>query len=83
MWIRALKVLAIAAEKGHDAVVLGAWGCGVFGNNTQEVAELFHRALRERFRGVFSRIIFAVLDRSKDAQFIDPFRKLFGTSVLE
>jgi uncharacterized protein (TIGR02452 family) len=27
---RVIRVLAIAAAHGHDALVLGAWGCGVF-----------------------------------------------------
>src|SRR5688572_13006372 len=34
MWRRVLKVLGIAAEHGHETLVLGAWGCGVFGNDT-------------------------------------------------
>ena len=72
------RVLAIAASHGHDAAVLGAWGCGVFGNDGEEVAGLFHRALQEGFRGVFSRVIFAILDWSEDGHFIGPFRRAFG-----
>src|SRR5207244_3589918 len=43
------KVLAIAAAHGHIAVVLGAWGCGVFRNDPEMIAELFARALRGRY----------------------------------
>lgn len=71
------KVLTIAAVHGHEAVVLGAWGCGVFGNDSQEVAELFHSALAGRFEGVFERVIFAVLDWSEERRFIGPFQRLF------
>jgi uncharacterized protein (TIGR02452 family) len=78
MWIRVLKVLGIAAEKRHETVVLGAWGCGVFGNDPKEIAELFHRAIEERFRGAFARITFAVLDRSDGGSFISPFQRIFS-----
>jgi uncharacterized protein (TIGR02452 family) len=77
MAARIQKVLAIAAAHGHDAVVLGAWGCGVFGNDCREVAELFHHALSNRFRGVFRRVVFAVVDWSEEQRFIGPFLKAF------
>jgi uncharacterized protein (TIGR02452 family) len=73
------KVLAIAAAHGHEALVLGAWGCGVFGNDCQEVAELFQQALVGKFRGVFAKVIFAVLDGSEQRRFIGPFERLFRT----
>jgi uncharacterized protein (TIGR02452 family) len=72
---RIRKVLAIAAARGHEALVLGAWGCGVFGNDSQEVAELFQRALGYHFQGVFTRVVFAVLDWSEERRFIGPFQK--------
>jgi uncharacterized protein (TIGR02452 family) len=64
------KVLTIATLHGHEALVLGAWGCGVFGNNTRQIAEQFHQALTGDFRGVFGRVIFAVLDWSEERRFI-------------
>ena len=42
---RVAKVLAVAAHHGHTELVLGAWGCGVFGNDGREIAELFRDAL--------------------------------------
>jgi uncharacterized protein (TIGR02452 family) len=68
------KVLAIMA--GHDAAVLGAWGCGVFKNDPDEIAELFAHALRGRFAGVFAKVVFAVL--SSDGETIRPFEERFG-----
>jgi uncharacterized protein (TIGR02452 family) len=76
---RIRKVLAVAATHGHEALALGAWGCGVFGNDSGEVAELFRRALTSHFQGVFARIIFAVLDWSEERRFIGPFERVFGT----
>ncbi|MBY0527923.1 MAG: TIGR02452 family protein [Gemmataceae bacterium] len=76
---RIRKVLAIAANHGHEALVLGAWGCGVFGNDCQEIAELFQRALAYHFQGVFARVIFAVLDWSEERRFIGPFEALLAS----
>jgi uncharacterized protein (TIGR02452 family) len=83
MWERVLKVLAVAAAHGHEALVLGAWGCGVFGNDSGEIAELFRHALAERFRGMFGRVVFVVLDWSEDARFIGPFRTIFGAPARQ
>jgi uncharacterized protein (TIGR02452 family) len=76
---RILKVLGIAVQQGHEAVVLGAWGCGAFGNDTEMIAELFHQALTQHFQGAFARVIFAVLDWSDERRFIGPFERLFAT----
>lgn len=78
MEIRVRRVLTIAAAHGHRALVLGAWGCGVFGNDCQEVAELFHSALATEFSGVFETVVFAVLDGSPEERFIGPFRTMFA-----
>jgi uncharacterized protein (TIGR02452 family) len=77
MCLRIGKVLTIAAMHGHEALVLGAWGCGVFGNDSREIAELFHQALAGDFRGVFRRVVFAVLDSSSGQRFIGPFAAVF------
>lgn len=60
---RARAVLAAAAHHGHRRLVLGAWGCGVFGNRPDEVAEAFRVHLAGDFAGVFDHVVFAVLDR--------------------
>jgi uncharacterized protein (TIGR02452 family) len=73
------KALAIAAGHGHDAAVLGAWGCGVFRNDPEVIAELFRDALMTRFAGVFARVAFAVLDTSADGSTIRPSADRFGT----
>ncbi len=77
---RIRKVLAIAATYGHESLVLGAWGCGVFGNDSQEVAELFQQALSYHYRGIFTKVIFAVLDWSEERRFIGPFQMAFESA---
>jgi uncharacterized protein (TIGR02452 family) len=59
--IRVERVLAIAQMHAHDHLVLGAWGCGVFGNDPAVVAEAFDVALRGKFRGAFVHVVFAIL----------------------
>jgi len=77
MWKRILKVLAVAEHHQHDSMVLGAWGCGAFGNDGNEIAGLFRKALEENFQGVFRHIVFAVTDWSDDHRFIGPFQRVF------
>ena len=74
-------VLALAAHHGHDALVLGAWGCGVFANEPREVARLFAGQLlgEGRFAEAFSEIVFAVLDRRGDIA--GPFAEVFGGPI--
>ena len=74
---RIAKVLAVMAGHGHDAAVLGAWGCGVFGNDPEVIAELFASAFRGRFAGVFAKVVFAVLDTT-DGETVRPFAERFG-----
>jgi uncharacterized protein (TIGR02452 family) len=73
---RVERVLALMAGHGHDAAVLGAWGCGAFKNDPELIADLFARALRGRFAGCFAKVVFAVL--SADGETIRPFEERFG-----
>lgn len=63
MRARIACVLDAMAAHGHEAIVLGAWGCGVFRNDPDEIARLFREALTTTHRGVFTRVRFSVLDR--------------------
>jgi uncharacterized protein (TIGR02452 family) len=61
---RATAVLSVAHRHGHRRLVLGAWGCGVFGNDPSTVARVFAELLSQAgpFGGQFSHVVFAVLD---------------------
>ena len=52
-------MLHVAAAHGHNTLVLGALGCGVFQNPPDAVAELWHELLSTEFRASFARVIFA------------------------
>jgi uncharacterized protein (TIGR02452 family) len=71
------RVLSVAAIHGHAVLILGAWGCGVFKNDPQTIAELFQTALRGPFRGAFTHVVFAILDRTDEKRFIGPFERAF------
>ncbi|MEU4098152.1 TIGR02452 family protein [Streptomyces sp. NPDC026673] len=66
---RAGRVLEVAAAHGYPALVLGAWGCGVFRNDPAAVAAAFREHLGPggRFADRFARVVFAVLDRRADS----------------
>lgn len=60
-------VLEVAWARGARSLVLGAWGCGVFGNDPQEVAAAFMAHLKgRRFRDHFASVTFAVFDPGKN-----------------
>lgn len=75
---RATKVLEVAASHGIEGLVLGAWGCGVFQNDPEEVAGVWEDALRFDFRGVFKAVTFAVLDTTPSERVIAPFERRFA-----
>ncbi|MFI6878781.1 TIGR02452 family protein [Streptomyces sp. NPDC050400] len=75
---RAERVLEVAAAEGYRRLVLGAWGCGVFRNDPADVAEAFRALLLGRFRGHFDQVVFAVLDRTRDAATRTAFERVVG-----
>ena len=70
-------VLKAAAERGYRNLVLGAWGCGAFGNKPDDVAEYFRMAIQDEKMGVyFDEICFAIYG-SENGRNITAFRKVF------
>lgn len=62
--------LRIAVLHGHTKLVLGALGCGAFGNPPYEVAQLFLDVFEEaEFRGGWwEDVVFAVMDNASGAK---------------
>ena len=75
---RIRRVLAIASAHGYESLVLGAWGCGAFGNDPVRTAQDFRQALETDFAGHFSDIVFAVTDWSPERKTLGPFRDAFA-----
>ncbi|MCU0433276.1 MAG: TIGR02452 family protein [Bacteroidia bacterium] len=79
MDIRTAKVLAFAAEKNYRVLVLGAWGCGVFGNDPLLIASLFKKHICDNpaLANAFEEIVFAVYDTSKTQEVRTAFENVF------
>ncbi len=70
-------ILRVAATKGHDAVVLGAMGCGAWNNPPRAVARVFTKVLPE-FQGVFKQIVIAILNTDGRGKIMRAFEDVFG-----
>jgi uncharacterized protein (TIGR02452 family) len=75
------RVLDIARAYGHTSLVLGAWGCGAFGNDPTRTAKDFRAALEDRFSGAFSNVVFAIADWSAHRRSLGPFRDVFSVGA--
>ena len=71
-------ILKAAAERGYRYPVLGAWGCGAFGNKPDQVAEYFRKAIIDEKLGYFfDEICFAIYG-NENGKNITAFRDVFG-----
>ena len=83
LYNRILCMLHVAVEYGYKYLVLGAWGCGAFGNDAKVVAKLFYKALknircnRRCENSLFSIIHFAIYSNSEDMYNFDAFNEYF------
>ena len=71
--IRATKVLQVAAKHGHKNIILGAWGCGAFGNDPEVVTQAFIHALRAVPQ--FNHVCFAVYDTREPPVLFETFQR--------
>lgn len=63
-------LLAVAAEHGHKNIILGAWGCGAFGNKSEDVAGYFRKVIiDEGFGKLFKNICFAIYSGGSDKKY--------------
>lgn len=69
-------MLRTAAAEGYTRLVLGAWGCGNFGNDPELVAKLFHEALQ----GYFEEVAMAVFDNTEAQHRYSCFEKYFANT---
>ena len=78
-FIRRIRImLAAAANYGYRDIILGAWGCGAFGNKPEDVSEYFRRVIiDDKYGYCFENICFAIYG-AEDGKNITAFRKCFG-----
>ena len=73
------SVLRCAREYGVKTLILGAFGCGVFGNDITEVANTFSFFLNTEFKCVFDTVIFAIPELYEGDVSYDIFEKAFNS----
>ena len=76
--LRRIRILfLIATDNGYRNLILGAWGCGAFGNKPQDVAEYFRKILiDEEYGRLFDEVRFAIYG-PENGKNITEFRKVF------
>lgn len=81
---RIVGVLKCAAYFGYEHLVLGAWGCGAFGNDAAVVSDLFYKALKDlswnglRDKDLFRSVVFAVRSGDPPSYNYREFYRNFG-----
>ena len=81
---RIVSTIKVAAYYGYKYLVLGAWGCGAFGNDAKTVSDLYYKALEDikykdiALKKLFKEIHFAVLDHSANKYNFNAFLEYFG-----
>lgn len=71
-------MLRVAASRGCRELVLGAWGCGAFGNSPKKVSQYFRNVLvDEGYEKCFTHVVFAVYG-SPDGKNVTAFRETFA-----
>ena len=64
MKVRIDNILNVMYREKQTHIILGAYGCGVFGNDPQVIAGIFSELLNNKYIGVFDEIIFAIPDEA-------------------
>lgn len=86
LWRESMRVIfcaphAAAPDNPPTILILGAWGCGAFGNDPVVVAQYFAEAARE-FAHMYRHVIFAVPDFGVDDN-AHVFHEVLGTVLID
>ncbi len=75
------KILALFAHWRCTHLILGAYGCGVFRNDPEDVARFWQELLEEGWNRFFEQITFSILERPGKDRNIAPFRRRFDADA--
>lgn len=76
LYSRAIQILRVANKNGHKNIILGAWGCGAFGNSPRMVANIFKAALN--LVPAFEHVCFASYDDRTPPHVFETFKEVLG-----
>jgi uncharacterized protein (TIGR02452 family) len=76
LYDRIMRMLLVAASRGYNNLVLGAWGCGAFGNDPKTVSDLFKKAADET-DGLFETMEFAIIRNDNNPRNYNEFARNF------
>ena len=76
VYSRIMRMLLVAASRGYNNLVLGAWGCGAFGNDPKIMSDLFKKAARET-DGLFETMEFAIVRNDEKPENYNEFSRNF------
>lgn len=80
---RIRQLLYSAAYYGYRSITLGAWGCGAFGHDPNDMAVYFREVLIEdKMYELFDSVTFAILDKTGTGDNYTAFTNVFS-DVLE
>ena len=72
-------MLLAGAKYGYRNIILGAWGCGFFGNYASDMARFFQQVIvEEKYGGYFREICFTIYgDGRKGKDNYEAFKRCF------
>lgn len=71
---RIYEILHVAKINNHKNIILGAWGCGAFGNDPEKISSIFYEALDDF---AFENVYFSIYDNRKDEKLFNIFKEKF------
>lgn len=72
------KIIGVALHHKYEALILGSYGCGIFGNDPHDVARYFADVLASSpYEKGFKHITFAVYDNAHGTPTYEAFRNTF------
>lgn len=72
---RCRRVLEIASSNNQEYLILGAFGCGVFGNDINDLIDIWYKLFNNEFKDVFKEVVFAIPEENNLNKFKIKFIK--------